>query len=80
MMKHILILVIAASGYGCAVHATADIVVGHPDRPSADMKAIAHLVCRGDISAAESVLADRGYDRASIIEKIEDARIKCEKK
>jgi hypothetical protein len=64
---------------GCSVSAAANITIGHPNKPSVNQKVIERFVCRGEFIAAESLMLDKGYDHATAIETIENAKIKCEK-
>lgn len=79
-MKRLLALVLAVSVAGCSVSAAANITIGHPKNPKVDHKVVTALVCAERVAEAEDLLAKKGFDDASIIESIENAKIKCEKR
>lgn len=78
-MKRLMAVVLAVCVAGCSVSATANITIGHPNNPNADRKVVERLVCKGQVPDAESLLLKKGFDDGSIIEAIENAKIKCEK-
>jgi len=77
-MKRFVVSALILACSGCAIHAVVDAQLGHTRAPSADLKTVERLVCKGDIVGAEGLLNARGYDVASMIEAIERAKIKCE--
>lgn len=77
-MKRLLALVLAASVAGCTASASANITIGHPGVPKVDNRVVERLVCEGNIAAAQALLEKKGFDDATVIERIVDARVKCE--
>jgi hypothetical protein len=61
---------------GCGV-ITLSLRPKEPCRVPVDMEVINEMVCRGDVSAAQNLLAARGYDFAASVETVERARIGC---
>lgn len=77
-MNRLLALVLAVSVAGCTASAQANITIGHPGTPKVDNRVVERLVCEDNVAAAQALLEKKGFDDATVIERIENARIKCE--